>query len=191
MQRLAATMTPDEFLAWEREQPGRHHYVRGAIFDMSGGSMRHNTLGAELAATFATAVRAADCRTFSPDQKIGVADDLFVYADCSVACPPFTNRSGAKDVLTNPVVIVEVLSKSTESYDRGDKLRDYLSLASVQYVLLVSQQAVRIDLFRREPKGAIQYETFGAGDTITLTHPSVTLSLDALYRGVFDLLGDE
>lgn len=184
-------MTPDEFLAWEREQLSRHHYIRGDIFDMAGGSMRHNSLGAEIGGAFTAALKGSACRTFSADQKIGVADSTFVYADCAVACAPFESRAGTTDVLTNPVVIVEVLSKSTEAYDRSDKLRDYLTIPSVKHVLLVSQKAVQVDLYSRNENGEVMYETFAAGSSIPLNHPRVALSLDAIYAGVFELASDE
>jgi len=90
-----------------------------------------------------------------------------------------------------PVVVVEVLSKSTEAYDRGDKLRDYLALPSVKHVLLVSQNAMHIDMLRRDERGTVTYETYGAGASFTLSHPNVPLSVDTLYAGVFDLPGDE
>lgn len=191
MHRLSAKMTPDEFLAWERDQPTRHHYLRGEIFDMSGGSQRHNALSAELITALASALKGSPCRTFSADQKIGVAADTFVYPDVSVACAPIQHRTEAPDVVTNPVLIVEVLSKSTESYDRSDKLRDYLALSTVKHVLLVSQRAVRIDLYTRDERGEVKYETFGVGESIVLKHPKVTLSLDALYTGAFELPGDD
>jgi Uma2 family endonuclease len=191
MQHATPRMSPDEFLAWEREQPTRHHYLGGQVFDMAGGSPRHNSLGAEIAGTLASSLRGQPCRTFSADQKIGLSNDEFVYADASVACPPFSFRPGSKDVVTNPVVIVEVLSKSTETYDRGDKFEGYIALPSVRHVLLVSQQRAKVELYTRQTDGSFRYETFGAGGTVRLTDPEATFSVDALYAGVFELPGDE
>jgi Uma2 family endonuclease len=191
MQRLSAKMAPNEFLSWEREQPTRHHYVRGDIFDMAGGSARHNRLSVRLSSALDRAVEKGPCGVYSSDQKVGLADDVFVYPDVTVVCPPLRFRPGTKDVMTNPVLVVEVLSKNTEAYDRGDKLRDYLALTSITHVLLVSQNAMHIDVYRRAENGSITYETFGGGASLTLTHPTVTLSVDAVYAGVFDLPGDE
>ena len=184
-------MTPTEFLAWEREQPTRHQYIRGEIFDMAGGSARHNRLSVRLSSALERGVENGPCGVYSSDQKIGVADDVFVYPDVSVVCPPIELRPNTKDVMTNPSVVVEVLSKNTEAYDRGDKVRDYLALPSIKHVLLVSQTSPRIDMYRRNEDGTVAYETFGPGASITLTHPHATLSVDALYAGVFDLPGDE
>jgi len=191
MHRLSAKMTPSEFLTWERDQPTRHHYVRGDIFDMAGGSQRHDALSAEVIAALASSLKGSRCRTYTSDQKIGVAEDLFVHPDASVVCAPIEVRIGSPDVITNPVLVVEVLSKSTEAYDRGDKLRDYFALPSIKNVLLVSQNTMHIDVYRRDERGTITYETYGAGASLTLTHPDVTLVVDALYAGVFDLPGDE
>lgn len=191
MQRVSTKMSPEEFLAWEREQPGKHHYVRGEIFDMSGGSARRNTLSAEIVALLANAVRGTECRAFSADQKIGVADDIFVYGDAVVACAPYELRRGTKDVMSNPVVIVEVLSKSTQAYDRTDKQDWYLALPSLRHLLFVSQNDVRVELYTRQDDGSFRFEILGPGATLTLSHPKAAIALDALYAGAFDLPSDD
>jgi Uma2 family endonuclease len=112
-------LTPDEFLAWEREQSERHHYVGGQVFAMAGGSVRHNALGARAIVLIGGRVADGACRVCTSDQRIGLPDEEFVYA--VVVCAPVIVRPAATDVLTNPVVFVEVLSKGTEAYDRGAK----------------------------------------------------------------------
>ena len=183
-------MTPDAFLAWEREQPERHHYVGGEIFDMSGGSPRHNRLGARAVSALDRAVEGTVCGAFSPDQRIGLPNDVFVYADATVVCGPLELRPGTTDVVTNPSIVVEVLSKSTERYDRSEKQKGYLSLPSLVHLVFVSQREVRVEVYTRNDDGSFRFEVFGAGASVQLKHPAVTLSVDAIYAGALDLPGD-
>ena len=139
---LGHKLGPNEFLAWEREQKERHIYVRGEVFAMAGGSPRHNRLAARMIGALESSLREG-CGTFSSDQKIGLPEDDFVYADAVVVCGPVEMRPGTTDVVLNPAVVVEVLSKSTESYDRGDKQRGYLALASLRHYVLSASSASR------------------------------------------------
>jgi Uma2 family endonuclease len=150
VQAMTSHMTPDEFLAWEREQRDeRHHYVRGELFSMSGGSARHSYLGAQMIGLLRQGLLGGPCNAFTADLRIGLAADVFVYADALVVCRPMTFREGPTDVVTNPSVVVEVLSKSTEAYDRGEKLAAYLALGSVRHVVFVSQRIQRVEIYTR------------------------------------------
>lgn len=191
MLKVSAKMTPVEFLAWEREQPTRHHYVHGEIFDMSGGSPRHTCLSVKVASALDRQLEASPCNVHSADQKIGVADDVFVYADAVVVCPPLQFRPNTKDVITNPSVVVEVLSKSTEAYDRGDKFNDYIALPSLKHLMFVSQRTAHVELYTRQEDGSFRIDVFRAGSTMTLKHLNATIAIDALYAGVFELPDDE
>lgn len=184
-------MAPDAFLAWEREQPIRHVYVRGAIFAMSGGSPRHSLLSSRSITLLSVGLATRPCDVHTADLRIGVEDDHFVYADAVVVCRPVALRPGSTDVVTNPKVVVEVLSKSTESYDRGDKQAAYLALPSLSHYVLVSQRTRRVEVYSSAGDGSFHFTVHGAGDTVTLGGIGVTLSLDELYQGVFDLPGDE
>lgn len=183
-------LTPEEFLTWEREQESRHQYVRGEVFAMAGGSPRHNRLAARAIARLERGVEGGPCGVYSSDQKIGLLDDLFVYADAVVVCGPPALRAGSSDVITNPSVVVEVLSKGTETYDRGDKQRGYLSLRSVRHFLLVAQREKRIELYTRQDDGSFRFDVLEAGSTLILDGLSSSISIDELYDGVLDLPGD-
>ncbi len=184
-------MTPHEFLAWEREQlTERHHYVRGEVFAMSGGSARHSFLGAQMIRLLGQGVLGGACSTYTADLRLGLASDLFVYADAVVVCRPMTMRPGTKDVVTNPTAVVEVLSKSTEAYDRGDKLAGYLALASVQHVVFVSQRQLRVETYTRQGDGSFRYEIHEAGGTLDLAAIKVKVSVDEIYAGAFELPDD-
>ena len=184
-------MTPDAFLVWERAQPDtRNHYVRGEIFAMSGGSARHSFLGAQAIGLLRQGLLGGPCSAYTADLRLGLADDFFVYADAVVVCRPMTFRPGTKDVVTNPSVVVEVLSKTTEAYDRGDKLAGYLALTSLRHVLLVSQRERRVEMYSRQDDGSFRFEIHEAAATLDLTSVRMKLSVDELYAGAFDVPGD-
>lgn len=183
-------MLPDEFLAWDREEEERHHFVRGEVFGMSGGSARHSFLGARIIRLLGQGVEGSTCDAHTADLRLGLATDHFVYADAVVVCRPMTFRAGTTDVVTNPSVVVEVLSKSTEAYDRGDKLAGYLALGSVQHIVLVSQRERRVEVYARQGDGSFRFEVLAAGATLSLDRIGVKLSVDEIYAGAFDLPGD-
>ncbi len=182
-------MTAVEYLAWEREQPERHHYLRGEIFAMAGGSARHNALGAAVIMELGIAFRGGPCRPFTSDQRVAIREgEHYVYPDVTVVGGRLEFAVGTKDTLVNPTVVVEVLSKSTEAYDRGAKWDDYRQLPSVTDYLLVSQASPRIEHFQRGD-GEWHYRVAAAGGRVTLTSGAV-LDVDAVFRGVFDLEGE-
>ena len=192
-------MTPDQFLEWERAQPERHEYWHGEVFlhgqppeghealAMSGGTLRHALLSAEMSRLLGNGVR-GPCRVYSGDQKIAISNDVIVYADVVVLCGPEL-RDGTNDTVVNPKVVVEVLSKSTESHDRGMKQQGYLSLPSVECLLLVAQSEARVELYERHVDGGFRYRTFRSGDTVRLDAIATSFMIDELYRGAFDVPG--
>ncbi|MEO8703634.1 MAG: Uma2 family endonuclease [Kofleriaceae bacterium] len=178
-----------EYLAWEREQPTKHEYFHGDVFAMAGGSPRHNLLCAEMLARLRETLRDA-CRVFTSDQRIGVETTRYVYPDVSAVCGSFVMQPGTSDVITNPSIIVEVLSASTEQYDRGLKWEGYQHLASLTDYVLVSQVAPRIELYQRDRSGGWTYRAFGPGERFVLTS-GAELAVDTIYfPGVFDLPGE-
>jgi Uma2 family endonuclease len=182
-------LSPDEFLAWERTQAGRHHYAGGEIFAMAGGSPRHNHICARIIAALSAAAEGGPCRVFTSDQRLALPADDFVYADAVVVCGPVELRPGTSDVVSNPSVVVEVLSKSTEAYDRGDKQKGYLALPSLQHLVLVSQREMRVEVYTRQAGGVFRFEVGERGE-VRLSAPPVALTMELMYSGVFDLPGD-
>lgn len=183
-------MSASEYLAWERAQPAKHEYHLGDVFAMAGGSPRHNVLSNAIGAELRAAVRGKGCHVLSPDQRISAKqDERYVYANAVVVCGALQTEPGASDVLANPRVVVEVLSRSTEAYDRGEKWEAYQRLPSLTDYILVAQGSVRIEHYQREVDGSWRYRVLSAGDTMTLTN-GATLSIDAIYEGAFELTGD-
>jgi Uma2 family endonuclease len=179
-------MSPAEYLAWEREQAEKHEYHHGEVFAMAGGSPRHNFLAAAVGAELRSAMRGKGCHVLSSDQRIAApAGKQYVYADAVVACGGVQTEAGASDVLANPTIVVEVLSRSTETYDRGEKWEAYQRLASLTDYVLVAQTSVRVEHYKREGD-SWRYRELGSGDSITLANGAV-VAIDAIYEGAFDL----
>ncbi len=180
-------MSPAEYLAWERKQPVKHQYLSGEVFAMSGGSFRHNHLSARVVAR----LDVSPCRALTSDQKVYIpATTNYVYPDVTVVCGAIKAHADTTDVLENPRVTVEVLSKSTEQHDRGEKWQDYRSVASLTDYVLVAQRSARIEHFARQTDGAWTYRVAGPGEQLTLSTGAV-LDVDDIYAGAFDLPGDE
>lgn len=183
-------MSASEYLAWERDQVERHEFSHGEVFAMAGGSPRHNFLGLAVGSELRFAVRGGPCRVFSSDQRIVARDgEHYVYADTSVVCGPMVLAPGTTDVLANPAVVVEVLSKGTEAYDRGRKWDGYRQIGSVTDYLLVSQTEARVEHYQRGASGEWTYRVAGAGGRVLLMN-GAAFEVDALYAGAFDLASD-
>jgi len=183
-------LSPDEYLVWERAQPVRHEYFQGEVFAMAGGSMRHNALCSNVNAALSATLRARGCVVLTSDQRVGAgARDRYVYPDVSVVCGNVRLEPGTTDVLANPTILVEVLSSSTEQYDRGLKWDGYQRLASLTDYVLVSQAEPHIEHFRRDGVDSWIYRSARAGERIVLSN-DVELEVDGIFAGAMTLPGD-
>lgn len=183
-------MSPSEYLEWERTQRDKHQLLHGEVYAMAGGSPRHNRLCASVLARLDSALRGGPCGPFSSDQKVFIpVTNNFVYPDATVVCGQVQLHEGTADVIDNPHIVVEVLSKSTEQHDRGDKWEDYRSVPSLTDYVLVSQRLPRLEHFAREADGSWRYRVVGAGGRLALTN-GTSLVVDEIFEGVFDLPGD-
>jgi len=188
MGRIAerSKLSPQEYLEWERQQVSKHEYFDGDVFAMAGGSPRHNRLVMAVGAALDTPLTVRGCSVLSSDQRVRAQDRRYVYPDLAVVCGPLTIEHD--DVLTNPTMLVEVLSSSTEQYDRGLKWDGYQSLPSLTDYVLVSQDRAHLEHFGYID-GRWIYTSANAGERLTLTN-GVALDVDAIFAGVFDLPGD-
>lgn len=178
--------SPGEYLAWEREQPTKHEYVDGAIVAMAGASFEHNTILANLLRSFGNALVDRPCRVLASDMRVKTpANGRYRYPDGSVACDPIKFEDNELDTLLNPVVLIEVLSDSTEREDRGEKFRDYRSIPSFREYLLVSQAEVLVEHYVRSDSGVWTYRDIGPGGRISLASCEVELRVDEFYLKVF------
>jgi Uma2 family endonuclease len=182
-------LTPDEYLAWERNQSIRHEFYRGEVFAMAGGSVRHNALCASAIEALRTQLRGR-CAVLTSDQRVVAAQrQRYVYPDVSVVCGPLVTEPGTNDVLVNPTILVEVLSESTEQHDRGLKWEGYQRLESLTDYVLVSQSEPRIEHFRRDRTRTWVYQSVGIGERLVLSNDAV-LDVDAIFAGALELPGD-
>ena len=180
-------VTADEYLAWEREEPQKHEFHDGEVFAMAGGSPRHNVLSASFGAELRAALRGKGCNVFSSDQRVvALSGRRFLYPDAVATCGELRFEPGTTDVLANPTVIVEVLSPSTEAYDRGGKWEAYQRIASLTDYVLVTQTSPGLEHFARESGGSWRYRLLGSGEVLTLSNGS-TIAVDAVFEGAFDV----
>lgn len=183
-------LTAAEYLAWERLQETKHEFFHGEVFARPGGSYRHNALGASIGAALQAALRGRGCFVLTSDQRVSLWNqERYVYPDATVVCGAVESQAGTHDVLVNPGIIVEVLSRSTEPYDRGLKWEGYQRIASLTDYLLVSQSKVQVEHFRRREGNHWDYYTCGPGERVMLTN-GAELDIDAIFKGVFVLAGD-
>jgi Uma2 family endonuclease len=183
-------MSAEQYLTWERAQLDRHEFFCGEVFEMAGGRLRHGALAAAVSGELRNALRGTDARVFSSDVRVAARPgEHYVYPDASVVHGRSQLEPGTADVLMNPSVIVEVLSPSTERYDRGLKWESYRAMPSVTDYLLLSQTSARIEHYRREAGVDWHYRVVESGDRVLLSS-GATVDVSAVYEGVFELEGD-
>jgi Uma2 family endonuclease len=172
-----------EYLRLLEESTFKLEYCDGVIYAMAGGSPAHAALAAAAIRILGQALRGT-CTVYTSDLKVRVdASDLSTFPDVSVVCGPIVTSRIDENAITNPVLLVEVTSRSTEDYDRGDKLSHYKQLPSLQTVLFVSHRARSITIVERTQSGWDEREA-RSGEQVTVRTPAVTFAVDDLYEGV-------
>ncbi|MBI4703866.1 MAG: Uma2 family endonuclease [Deltaproteobacteria bacterium] len=179
-----------EYLAFERASPTRHAFLAGEIFDMSGGSREHSLIGANFVGELRAALRGRPCEVHGPDLRIHIPrTGLYTYADALVVCGRVEFADDVRDTLLNPAAVVEVLSDSTEAYDRGEKFHHYRSVPSLSHYVLASQRQVLLEHFARQPDGSWAFVVLGPGERLVIGRPlgaPAEIAVDALYDRVFE-----
>jgi Uma2 family endonuclease len=175
-------MTYAEYLAAERTAEVRHEYLRGEVLAMAGGTPEHARIAANVIAALTTSLRGKPCAVFTSDLRIRIENtDRSTYPDVSVVCGKREAARDDEDALTNPTVVVEVLSDTTEADDRGEKFAHYRRIPSLRAYVLVSQRTPRIEVYRREGDEWILSEAT-SGQVARLVSIGVELSVDDVYR---------
>ncbi len=173
----------DDFLASEQTSPVKHEWHDGVIYAMGGGSFEHGRLTINMGSILRAAL-ADECVVCSSDVAIYVKETKFsTYPDASVVCGPPDLYRGQRDIgeaLLNPTILVEVLSPSTEKYDRGEKFAHYIRIPSLREYVLVSQEEPSIEVYRRPKRGHWIHEVAAAGETLELH--SRAIHVDDVYR---------
>jgi Uma2 family endonuclease len=188
------TMSEAEYLAYERASEIKHEYLDGDVFAMTGASEQHNVICTNLSRIIGNQILEGPCKIYQSDMRVKVeATRLYTYPDITVVCDTPKLADKEFDTLLNPTVIIEVLSPSTERYDRGRKFQDYRRLASLKEYVLVSQDSAQIERYLRQDNGEwVLTDVVGLDSKFEL--PSVGCSLDMadVYRKVtFETETDE
>ena len=183
----------EDYLAVERESIDvKHEYVAGQVYAMTGGSYEHSLIAANVTSELRQRLKGSPCRVLTSDMRIRIETaNVCVYPDVSVLCGEPRFHDDRRDVLTNPVLIAEVLSPSTEGYDRGGKFARYRRLPSLRHYLLIAQDRVSVDVFTRQPDDRWVLDAYADLDAvIELETPDCRLSVREIYdRVVFGVSG--
>jgi Uma2 family endonuclease len=175
-------LSPEEYLAFERSSDQKHEYADGEVFAMAGASRRHSLLTVNVQRELSVALLDRPCEVHTSDMRIKIASrGRYVYPDASVVCGEPVFEDAEVDTLVNPKLVVEILSDSTEGYDRGDKFTQYRTIPSFTDYVLVSQNAVRVEHFQRRADGRWLLTIAGPGEKLVLESVGVTLDVDRLY----------
>ena len=180
-------LTPDEYLDLEGKAEYKSEYMDGEMFAMAGVSRAHDTLAINLIALLHSEFKGTPCRVYSSDMRVAVSPtSVYTYPDLSIACQDAQFIGRGTDNLLNPVAIIEILSPSTEGYDRGKKFQRYQEIESLQEYVLVSQDRVLMERYIRQPNGEWLYSSAsGLTDSVRLVSAPATIQLAVVYDGVF------
>lgn len=179
------TYSFDEYLVLERDSLIKHEYVAGEIYAMAGGTPDHARLAARIILLLGPQLRAGCC-VYTSDLRIRIVEtDLSTYPDVSVICGPPEHLAGDMETVVNPIVVVEVTSRSTEHYDRGVKIARYQLLPSLQEILLVSHRERWLTRYRRDGDSWTETD-HRAGGTVDLRSISARLVVNDIYQDGFD-----
>ncbi len=182
----SAYLTPKEYLALERGAEYKSEYLAGAIFAMAGTSERHNLIAGNVFAELHTQLRKRPCKVYVSDVRLKVnRTGLYTYPDVMVVCGETQFADDQQDMILNPTVIIEVLSESTEGYDRGKKFEHYRKLDSLSEYILIAQDRYHVERYVRQPDNQwLLAETDNVHDTLSLTSIACNLALADIYDKV-------
>ncbi len=175
--------TPEEYFAWEEQQLERHELIDGEVYAMTGGTVNHSRIGLKFGALLDNHLGGSKCQTLNSDCRVNIVQsNNYTYPDVSVTCDD-RDKTTTK-YITYPCLIIEVLSFSTEAYDRGGKFRMYRQNPILQDYVLVSSEEIEIDLYRKTESGSWEIINYQAGDTIELKSVNLSFSIERIYEGI-------
>ena len=186
MQSPVKFFTVEEYLQLEQTSEIRHEYLGGQIFAMSGGSKQHNTITLNIASRVRSHLRGGSCSVFVTDIKVRIElasqnKSIFYYPDVIVSCDPHDQDRFS---LNYPCLIIEVLSPSTETTDKREKLVNYPTLESLQEYVLVSQDEIKVEVYRKDTQLNWSTQTLGKSNNLELNSVGLTLTMAEIYEDV-------
>jgi Uma2 family endonuclease len=182
-------LSEEDNLALERSASIKSEYYRGEMFAIAGTGNNHNIITANVIITIGSFLTGKGCTIYPSDMRLHIPEDsLYTYPDAMVVCGQKQFKDEKKDTILNPVLIVEVLSPTTEAYDRGEKFRLYRSIPNLQEYLLVDSQRFSIEKSQRNEEGNwVLTDTQHTGSSLHLTSIDLQLKLQDVYAGVKDI----
>jgi len=178
-------LNPEQYLSQERQSETKNEYFNGEVFAMTGASREHNQIATNIVRVLGNQLLEKPCNVYSSDMKVKIEKARkYTYPDVVVACQPECLEDDKQDVLLNPVVIIEILSDSTEAYDRGQKFLHYQLLDSLTAYLLISQNTHRLEMFVRQKDNHLwtYSQFFSPDDSVELECIDCILPLREVYR---------
>lgn len=176
-------MTAEEFLEWEEKQPDKHEFIGGDIFAMVGVTRQHATVAGNVFSFLALSLRGTPCRAYMADMKLELETaEAFFYPDVFVTCSDKDHQ--AERYMTEPRLIVEVLSESTEGYDRGEKFAQYRLFSSLAEYALINPVKRKAEIFRHDPTGHWVLYEFGPDDPVEFASLDLKMENSVLYENV-------
>ena len=186
-----SVVSAEEYLAFERASEERHEFIDGQIVAMTGGTFEHAVIAGNVAGELRQALRDRPCWVCPADMRIKIeTSERYTYSDVAVVCGTPQLEDGRRDTLLNPSALFEILSKSTESYDRGEKFAHYRTLPSLVDYVLVSQKEILVENFQRQADGGWLLRALGPGERLALPSLGCEAAVDAFYLKVFDDRGE-
>jgi hypothetical protein len=178
--------SPQAYLQMEREADYKSEYFHGEIFAMAGASENHNMVSRSVSGSLFNHLRGKKCTHYTADMKLHIpANTLYTYPDLMVVCGDKKFLDGEKDVIMNPIIIIEILSKSTEAYDRGEKFALYRSIPSLREYVLISSTSIRAEVMRKENELGLWFlasEADSLEGSILIKNIELELSLSDIYE---------
>jgi Uma2 family endonuclease len=180
------TITREAYLSLERKAELKSEFVDGDVFAMAGASREHNLIAANIVRVLGNQMLDRPCNFYPSDMKVRIERmDAYTYPDIAIACDPEIFEDDHRDVLMNPLAIMEILSESTEAYDRGRKFAHYQFIPSFIEYILISQLSPRVERFVRQNDGTWIYSIYGAmGEIVPVGSVNCELPVSEIYRKI-------
>jgi Uma2 family endonuclease len=175
--------TPEEYFAWEGNQQYRHEYINGEVYARTGGTINHSKIASNINFLLKGHLRGGGCQVLTSDARVNIAGSTdYVYPDISVTCDERDKTTS--QFITHPCLIVEVLSPSTEAYDRGNKFRMYRCNSSLRDYVLVDANEIAIEIYHKDEDNKWDILNYRSGDSIELKSVNLTVPIEQIYEDI-------
>lgn len=179
------SMSAEEYLALDRNSlEARCEFIDGIVTMLAGGTVNHSRVSINLLLVLDHALRGKSCMVYNSDMRVSISESRYVYPDISVSCDTHDQEQGDSDIIHYPCVVIEVLSASTEAYDRGRKFDYYRACPTLQEYMLVDTQQQAIDLYRRQTENLWTFHPLRSGDEVELKSIKVHFRIASVYENI-------